>query len=147
LLGLLKELAHAGALEENFVTRVISQRECTYAEYSITEKGRDLMNRRIDDFQMKFPDLGGRKSRKKTTTPNPQDVPTGLLDILRERRNKLARQYDVPAYVVAPNKTLEDLAFQRPMSKEALGLVHGMGKNRIQKYGRPFLEIIRGWKG
>ena len=45
--------------------------------------------------------------------------------MLREIRRQLADKYAVPAYVVAPNRTLEDMARVRPVTKRAMMSVHG----------------------
>ena len=152
LLSLLKELNHVEAVEEHFVTRTIDGRECTYAEFELTEKGRSLMNRRIPDFKMNFPNVfadGSKKNRrsKQSKVIPKQHIQQTLLLKLREIRQKLASLHDVPAYVVAPNKTLEDMAVHCPTSKSAMESIYGMGPGRIQKYGRPFIEVIRTWQG
>ena len=38
------------------------------------------------------------------------------------------------------------MAVQCPTSKNAMETIAGMGPGRIQKYGRPFIEVIRGWQ-
>jgi ATP-dependent DNA helicase RecQ len=59
----------------------------------------------------------------------------------------LAQAADVPAYVVASNRTLMGIAAARPTSEEALLEVHGMGRQRVARYGGPFVEAVRGWTG
>ena len=62
-------------------------------------------------------------------------------------RQRLAKAEDVPSYVVAPNKTHEDMARRRPTSKSAMTEVFGMGPERFKRYGSAFLEAVRGWTG
>jgi ATP-dependent DNA helicase RecQ len=71
--------------------------------------------------------------------------PGELLSILRDVRTQLAEQHAVPAYVVAPNKTIEDMARIRPTTRRAMLTVHGMGEQRFQRYGAAFLDAIRAW--
>ena len=63
------------------------------------------------------------------------------------RSGRLARAADVPTYVVAPNRTLEDMAARRPMTRSAMLQVHGMGPERYRKFGQPFLDAMRSWAG
>ena len=67
-------------------------------------------------------------------------VDPALLEALRKHRIDLARELGVPAYVVATNKTLEEIAARRPRSLEALGDVSGMGPMRVATYGEAILR-------
>ncbi|HEY4118583.1 MAG TPA: ATP-dependent DNA helicase RecQ [Byssovorax sp.] len=72
------------------------------------------------------------------------DVDTDLLAALRAERLRLAKEASVPAYVVAPNRTLDEMATLRPRSTDDLAMVHGMGPTRIAAYGDALLAIVRG---
>ena len=49
----------------------------------------------------------------------------------------------MPAYVVAPDRTLEEMAAVRPTSKAALVAIHGMGPERARRYGHALLDAVR----
>ena len=55
---------------------------------------------------------------------------------------RIARDENVPAYVVAGDRTLRNLATTRPRTPAELSAVFGMGPARIAKYGEGFLEVI-----
>jgi len=67
----------------------------------------------------------------------------GLYDALCAHRAALARSKAVPPYVIAPNRTLTEIALLRPRSAEDLGLVHGMGPGRLAAYGEGLLAVVR----
>ena len=48
----------------------------------------------------------------------------------------------MPAYVIALDRTLVELATHRPRSLDALGAVYGFGPNRIEQYGQSFLDVL-----
>lgn len=66
----------------------------------------------------------------------------GLFDALREHRAGLARERDVPAYVIAPDRTLMELALLRPRSLPDLAQAHGMGPSRITAFGQGLLDVL-----
>ena len=49
----------------------------------------------------------------------------------------------MPAYVVAPDSLLLEIADQRPTTIPALRRVKGMGPSRLARYGEEILEITR----
>ncbi|KAI1808450.1 HRDC-domain-containing protein [Daldinia bambusicola] len=57
-------------------------------------------------------------------------------------RKKLATEQDVPLYLIASNKVLEQLAKIRPTNKNQLLKVKGIGKQKIEAYGDEWLRII-----
>ncbi|MBI2776602.1 MAG: ATP-dependent DNA helicase UvrD2 [Chloroflexi bacterium] len=67
-----------------------------------------------------------------------------LMAALRAWRLDAARSDGVPAYVVAPDTLLADIADQRPTTLPALRRVKGMGPSRLGRYGEEMLEIVRG---
>lgn len=61
---------------------------------------------------------------------------------LRELRKQLADARDLPAYVVFHDRTLREMAEQRPLTMEALLAVQGVGPAKLERYGRAFLEEL-----
>ena len=68
---------------------------------------------------------------------------SALFEALRARRMELAQQQGVPPYVVAHDRTLRDLALQRPRTQEELLLVDGIGPAKAKRYGDAWLAVIR----
>jgi ATP-dependent DNA helicase RecQ len=66
-----------------------------------------------------------------------------LFEALRARRSVIAREEKVPAYIVFWDRTLAEIAKQRPRSLAALGSIPGVGAAKLDRYGNDFLEIIR----
>ena len=63
---------------------------------------------------------------------------------LRTHRAQVARAKGVPAYVVAMDRTLLEMAARTPRSHAELLDVFGMGPARVEQYGDGFLEVLRG---
>lgn len=62
---------------------------------------------------------------------------------LRERRMALAKEDRVPAYVVANDRTLRELAVLRPRSLAAMESVHGIGPAKAARYGQAWLDLLQ----
>ena len=72
---------------------------------------------------------------------SPADVQ--LLERLRALRTGIAREEQVPAYIVFADRTLLEMAVRRPKSPYALGEIRGVGPMKIEKYGERFLALLR----
>lgn len=68
----------------------------------------------------------------------------GLLAALKARRRALAEAQGVPAYVVFPDRTLIEMATERPGTLDALGRITGVGAVKLDRYGADFLAVLTG---
>ncbi|KGF70492.1 ATP-dependent DNA helicase RecQ [Hoeflea sp. BAL378] len=66
-----------------------------------------------------------------------------LFEALRAARMAIAKELSVPPYVVFPDTTLVAFATERPMDREALLSISGVGQSKLERYGDAFLKVIR----
>ena len=66
-----------------------------------------------------------------------------LFGALRDLRALLAREQNVPAYVIFHDSTLRNIAEQRPGSMDELSRVGGIGGAKLERYGQKVLETVR----
>ena len=72
-------------------------------------------------------------------TPDDQS----LLERLRALRRSIAKEDQVPAYVVFPDRTLAEMAARRPRTTQALSGIRGVGPTKLERYGDRFLALVR----
>jgi ATP-dependent DNA helicase RecQ len=90
---------------------------------------------------------GPRSSRsagRAKAVPSLSPDASGLFERLRAHRADVARERGVPAYVVAFDRTLVEMANAKPRSRGELLAIHGMGPARVDQYGDGFLRVIAG---
>lgn len=63
---------------------------------------------------------------------------------LKALRTALAKEHNVPPYVIFHDKTLIDMAMRAPANEDELARVPGVGASKLARYGDAFLEEIRG---
>ncbi len=54
----------------------------------------------------------------------------------------MAREQNVPAYVIFHDRTLRDIAQLRPASVSELARVGGIGGSKLGRYGEDVLEVV-----
>jgi ATP-dependent DNA helicase RecQ len=87
-----------------------------------------------------------KKSYVKKKTSQKEYYKNPLFEKLRELRTKIAKESNVPAYVVFSDKTLLEMANEKPSSKDEMLQISGVGEVKWEKYGEVFLEVM-GEKG
>ena len=119
-----------------------------YSSLLITEKGNRLSR---GEGEFRYRDDPLKPSRSKTGDAGPyrkvsdaelsvQD--RGLLAQLKRTRLALAKERNVPAYVIFPDKTLIEMARLRPVSLHGMESVKGVGKRKLAEFGEVFLAEI-----
>ncbi len=66
----------------------------------------------------------------------------GRFERLRAARARLAKEKGLPAYCVCHDRSLKQIALERPSDLEALERIPGLGKHKIEQYGRELLSAL-----
>ena len=111
----------------------------------LTDASRDVLKGRRQVMMRR--DTTSAATRDRTSAPRtglpvqPQDL--ALFNALRGLRAELAREQNVPAFVIFHDSTLRNIAEQRPTSVDALARVGGIGGSKLARYGQRLVEIVR----
>lgn len=65
-----------------------------------------------------------------------------LLDMLKDLRKQVAKQHNVPPFVVFLENSLEDMATNYPTSLQEMENIQGVSKGKAIKFGKKFVELI-----
>ena len=66
----------------------------------------------------------------------------GLFQKLREWRRVQCQAEAIPAFAVATDRTLQDIATVKPRTIDELRLCHGIGPHKAEKYGAAIVAIV-----
>ncbi len=121
-----------------------------YGRWTITEKGRAVL-RGEESVSLRKDTLeraaGGGKARKapsRAVAAELDEPGRALFERLKDLRRRLAQERAVPAYVIFPDRSLLEMAAERPQDEAALGRIHGVGAAKLEQYGEAFLEVLQG---
>jgi len=81
------------------------------------------------------------RSRRPAASARVEGVDASLLDQLKAWRLAEARAQGVPAYVILHDRTLAEIARQRPRDVDALGGISGIGARKLERYGSALLGL------
>ncbi|MBD8389792.1 DNA helicase RecQ [Dysgonomonas sp. BGC7] len=66
-----------------------------------------------------------------------------LFSIMKDLRKKMAKNHNVPPYVIFQDPSLEAMATIYPITVEELQNIPGVGAGKAKRYGAEFLQIIK----
>jgi len=65
-----------------------------------------------------------------------------LWDALRAKRTEIAVQQDVPPYVIFHDATLMAMLEAKPVNRQQMAMISGIGQQKLEKYADKFLAVI-----
>ena len=111
-----------------------------HGDLNLTDKAREVLFHG-EKVKMLVRKKKREKSRKEDASSNPNTA--GLLEELKALRLTLAKEENMPAYIVFSNATLKDMAQKAPVTMAEFLAVSGVGKFKAERYGQRFLTAIK----
>lgn len=128
------------AVLNNFLFKDIDN----YGLLKLTKQGKDFI---INPYSLKFI----LNELIETNVADDEDdvkqgtgaLDTHLLQLLKDLRKKIAKQKNVPPFVVFQDPSLEEMCTHYPITSEELKQISGVGSGKAMKFGSPFIELIK----
>jgi ATP-dependent DNA helicase RecQ len=153
--GIMKDVprtfAHA-VLEALIESGHLKVSDSKYPVVSCTQQGREFLKAR-ESFTFKVAkaktkvveESQERPSRGKTTGAKKAlaaDVDQALLAKLKALRSNIAREQNIPAFIVFHDSTLIDMCAKLPKTREEFLTVSGVGEKKAELYAEAFLACL-----
>ena len=113
----------------------------SYGSLRLAQAARPLLRGQTELWLRR--DREKKKAPKTRFSVSAHPADDSLFERLRELRGKLAREQNVPAYVIFHDATLRAIASERPYTLAQLGEVQGVGARKLERYGEAVLELVR----
>ncbi len=135
--SLIRQMLLAGIIEKDIVE---------YGLLKITDKGRAFEKKPIS-FKIVlnnlFEDANADDEYVDEDMGGVAAMDEDLLNRLKELRKTVAKQKNLPPFVIFLETSLEDMATMYPTTMEELEKISGVSKGKSLRYGKPFLEVIK----
>ena len=126
-----------------------------YALLKITEQTDEVLQGERRVFLKRAKSSPGQKNmagrEKKGSGMRKSDILNSrglaLFEQLRGLRTQIAREENVPPYIIFTDKTLVDMCVKLPFSRADMMKVSGVGENKYARYGERFLSAIEEYTG
>ncbi len=136
---IIEELITEGCIEKKETDVIIRGYPRRFYVLRLTEFGWKIMQAKVRDVRIDFPEDIPRGEEKKGEERYDQD----LFEVLRALRNGIAEDEGVAPFMILPNKVLKRMARICPSNKDEFIAIKGLGEKTYEKYGIRFLGCIR----
>ena len=118
-----------------------------YGLLKVTEKGHEFL-KKPSSFQVTKDHeySGGENEDEDDEAGGPGGSGGGadpvLYNMLKDLRKKVAKQKNLPPFVIFQDPSLEEMSIQYPITMDELKNISGVGTGKALKYGAPFIDLI-----
>jgi ATP-dependent DNA helicase RecQ len=112
----------------------------SYGVIKLTDKAKEYIKNPTSFMMAEDHDYSDDKPTHSTNKGGGSDPK--LLKMLKDLRKKVARQKEVPPFVIFQDPSLEDMALKYPINMEEMSYIHGVGESKARKFSRKFIELI-----
>jgi ATP-dependent DNA helicase RecQ len=133
-------------VRQMYVRGLVAKEVETYGTLKITSTGKAFMKKpepfmvvkeveigETDDDDLIIPKQGGGA------------VDETLFKMLKDLRQRIAKEKGIPPYVVVQDPAMEEMCTQYPITLDEIAQIGGVGKGKAQKFGKPFIELIQNY--
>lgn len=119
----------------------LAQTEGQFPLITLTEKSEDVLrgNTPVELIKVTVKEDKEKSLVSKVSLPYIKD----LFAELKTLRTKIARDENVPPYIVFSDAVLVELSTYLPQTIDEMRKISGIGDLKLQKYGADFLEVIK----
>jgi ATP-dependent DNA helicase RecQ len=131
-------------VRQMYVRGLVAKEVETYGTLKITAEGKAFMKKpqpfmvakeveigETDDDDLIIPKQGGGA------------VDETLFKMLKDLRQRIAKEKGIPPYVVVQDPAMEEMCTQYPITLDEIAQIGGVGKGKAQKFGKPFIDLIQ----
>ncbi|MBO7083870.1 MAG: DNA helicase RecQ [Bacteroidales bacterium] len=134
-------------IRQALVHKLLSKDIENYGVLKITKEGKDFIKKPYTLMLVKDHDYDAADDDESEAMAMGMSKDSGtdrtLFTMLKDLRKTIAKQNNLPPFVIFQDPSLEDMAIQYPITKEEMTQIAGVGAGKAEKFGEPFIKLIK----
>ena len=134
-------------IRQALVHKLLSKDIENYGILKVTKEGRDFLKKPYSIMLVKDHDYDNADDEETEAMAMGMSKDSGtdrtLFTMLKDLRKTIAKQNNLPPFVIFQDPSLEDMAIQYPITKEEMTQIAGVGAGKAEKFGEPFIKLIK----
>ncbi len=134
-----------GAIRQSLIAKLLSKDIENYGLLKVTAKGHEYLKNPTSfmltqdhDYDKAEADID--KSQNGTSSADPN-----LFAMLKDLRKGIAKEKEIPPFVIFQDPSLQDMAIHYPISIDEMQNMTGVGMGKAKRYGKKFCELIKAY--
>jgi ATP-dependent DNA helicase RecQ len=131
-------------VRQMYVRGLVAKEVETYGTLKITGEGKAFMKKPQQFMVVKEVEIG-ETDEDDLIIPKQGGgaVDETLFKMLKDLRQRMAKEKGIPPYVVVQDPAMEEMCTQYPITLDEIAQIGGVGKGKAQKFGQPFIDLIK----
>lgn len=132
-------------IRQALVNKLLSKDIENYGILKLTKEGRNFIKKPYTIMLVKDHDYENPDDEEAMAMGMSKDggADKTLFAMLKDLRKTIAKQNNLPPFVIFQDPSLEDMAIQYPITKEEMIQIAGVGTGKAEKFGEPFIKLIK----
>ena len=134
-------------IRQALVHKLLSKDIENYGILKITKEGKEFIKKPYPIMLVKDHDYDANDEDDTEAMAMGMSKDSGtdrtLFTMLKDLRKTIAKQNNLPPFVIFQDPSLEDMAIQYPITKEEMTQIAGVGAGKAEKFGEPFIKLIK----
>ncbi|MBE7184126.1 MAG: DNA helicase RecQ [Methylobacterium mesophilicum] len=133
-----------GVLRQLMVHGLVEADSDAYGALRLTDAGATFLRERQSlELRTDARPKPRRRTAQRADAVLDDEADNELLKRLKAERMAIAREQNVPPYVIFHDRTLVDMVRARATTLKGLAALNGVGQTKLERYGERFVEILR----
>lgn len=115
----------------------------TYGTLKLTDRGRAFLENPVSFMLIRDHDYTQIAADSEAISASKGAVTDKTLySLLKDLRKKIAKDKNLPPFVIFQDPSLQDMSNQYPICLEELKNIQGVGNGKANRFGKPFVELV-----
>ena len=130
-------------IRQALINKYIDKEIENYGVLKVTAAGKKFLNNPVSFKVSKDNDFAEEVEATPQLSGGAGAVDPALFSMLKDLRKQIAKQNDIPPYVIFQDQSLEAMATTYPINIDELTNIPGVGVGKASKFGADFVALIR----
>ncbi|MFT5336183.1 MAG: ATP-dependent DNA helicase RecQ [Sphingobacteriales bacterium] len=132
------------AIRQSVLHGLLDKEVESYGTLKITEEGHSFFNKPFNITLLKENDYSSVDDEIIAGSQGKTGIADEVLvRMLNDLKKKVATAKEVPPYAIFSEMSIQEMAFQYPITIKELTNISGVGQGKAAKFGNPFVECIK----
>ena len=124
------------------IAGLISKDIENYGLLKMADKGQEFLENPVSFMMVKNHDYEADVAEASNAPAGGSGDPQ-LFAMLKDLRKKVAKQKELPPFVIFQDPSLSDMSIQYPITIQELQNIQGVGQGKAVRYGKDFVELVK----